>query len=215
MIQCFETKLSDLNAVAGCHMLSFPGSLSTKLGRSYCMKMLSWYVVSDRGMLFHLSEGDKLIGYCGGIMSRIPGQHGSATSMTQHTFGSLVLNLMIRPWLIFHHEIRGNIPLILKNIRLRFLGVASGKNMSPPASDKEFIPSMGLVVIGVSPEHQGKGYGSLLLREFEARARKEGFKKISLSVRKENLQAITSYKRNGWVIGREGQEELYMYKNLD
>lgn len=212
---CRTSTHDDLKKIAICHIRAFPKSLSSKLGLNYAARMISFYLEDDRGVLFHAEEGDEITGYCGGLMNRVPGRHGSATSMTQHTFGSLVLNLMIRPWLIFHHEIRGNIPLILKNIRLRLSGDASRKKTSPPALDKEFIPSMGLVVIGVSPEHQGKGYGSLLLREFEARARKEGFKKISLSVRKENHQAITSYKRNGWVVGREGQEELYMYKNLD
>ena len=212
---CIQTGISDLLSLADCHMAAFPKSLSARLGRSYCAKMLSWYIESDRGILFHITEGDKVLGYCGGIINRIPGQHGSATSMTQHTFRSLVFNLMIRPWLIFHPEIRANVPLIIKNIRLRFSGRKSKRSTTPPAQNKEFIPSMGLVVIGVSPEYQGKGYGSLLLREFEARARKEGFRKIHLSVHKDNHQAIKAYERNGWVVDRVGIHEQSMYKMLD
>ena len=88
------------------------------------------------------------------------------------------------------------------------------KTLHPLSQNKEFIPSMGLVVIGVSPEHQGKGYGSMLLKEFEYRAQQDGFTRIHLSVRKNNHQAIAAYKKNGWLISHEGPEEYSMFKNL-
>ncbi len=77
-----------------------------------------------------------------------------------------------------------------------------------------FIPSMGLVVIGVLPEYQGKGYGSVILREFERRALEKGFKRINLSVRRDNEKAISAYLKNGWSVGSAGKEELSMFKNL-
>jgi len=55
----------------------------------------------------------------------------------------------------------------------------------------------------------------LLLKEFEARARKEGFNKIHLTVKKDNHQAIKAYVRNGWIAGYEGDSELHMYKDLN
>jgi len=179
------------------------------------MQMLSFYLEDERGLLFHLDEEGKVLGYCGGLKNREAGHHGSATSMTQHTFKSLLLNMFIRPWLVFHHEIRANIPLIIKNISLRFSGGAEKKSSPMQTQNKEFIPSMGLVVIGVSPEHQGKGYGSILLKEFESRARQEGFTKIHLSVHKDNHQAIKAYTKNGWKINKEGESELSMYKILN
>ena len=212
---CRDSNQNDLKRIARCHIKAFPDSLSSKLGLNYAVRMISFYLADDRGELFHVEDENEVTGYCGGLMSREPGRHGSSTSMTQHTFRSLVLNLMIRPWLIFHHEIRSNIPLIIKNLKLRFTGSTPEKVVPLPSRNQEFTPSMGLVVIGVSPEHQGRGYGSLLLKEFESRARKEGFKKITLSVRKENRQAITAYKRNGWLVRNEGPSELYMYKELD
>jgi len=212
---CRYSNKNDLEGIARCHMKAFPSSLSSSLGLNYAARMISFYLADDRGVLFHVEDENEITGYCGGLMSRVPGRHGSATSMTQHTFRSLVLNLLIRPWLIFHHEIRSNIPLITKNLKLRFTGRTSDNAVPQPGRNQEFTPSMGLVVIGVSPDFRGKGHGSLLLKEFESRARKEGFKKITLSVRKENNQAITAYKRNGWLVSREGPSELYMYKELD
>lgn len=61
-------------------------------------------------------------------------------------------------------------------------------------------PHAGLVVIGVNPDRQGKGYGSILLREFERRAVEDfGIKKLQLSVKINNTQAIKAYERNGWM----------------
>lgn len=214
-MECIETRRNDLPLVANCHMATFKDSLSSKLGRSYCIRMLSWYIESDRGVLFHIKEKNEVLGYCGGIIITSQGNHGSATSMIQHSFRLLVLNLIIRPWLIFHHEIRANIPLIIKNIKLRLFSSTDRVKVPLQSKTKEFIPSMGLVVIGVSSDHQGKGYGSLLLKEFESRARKEGLGRIHLSVHKDNQQAITAYKRNGWVVGKESPLELNMFKDLD
>jgi GNAT superfamily N-acetyltransferase len=214
-MEILDSDIKDLKKIALCHRAAFPKSLSSKLGLNYCMKMLSFYLVDERGLLFHLNEGEEIVGYCGGLMNKVPGMHGSATSMTQYTFKALTLNVLIRPWLIFNHEIRANLPLIIRNIKLKLLGRDTGKTASTTPPNREFIPSMGLVVIGVSPEHQGKGYGSLLLREFESRARKEGFPRIHLSVRKNNNQAIRAYEKNGWVTDKEGKEELSMYKMLD
>ncbi len=210
-----DSSHKDLQEIAKCHRSAFPESLSSKLGLSYCKKMLSFYLENERGILFHMEGNDGVLGYCGGIRNRLPGQHGSATSITQHTFRSLVINLLFRPWLIFHHEILANFPLIIKNIKLRFYDSNRSKSPSQAYSAKEFIPSIGLVVIGVTFEAQGKGYGSLLLREFEERARKEEFTRIHLSVKKNNSQAIAAYKKNGWLIGKEEHTELHMFKNLD
>ncbi len=55
----------------------------------------------------------------------------------------------------------------------------------------------------------------MLLKEFEARARKEGFNKIHLTVKKDNHQAIKAYKRNGWIAVNEGASELHMFKDIN
>lgn len=214
-MQCLDTKNTDLNALVHCHRLAFPDALSTKLGRRFCSKMLSWYIESARGILFHLEHEGKIPGYVGGIMIREPGLPGAATSITQHSFRVFVLAFLIRPWLIFHPENLKRISFIWRNIKLKLRSGGKSSNTSVQDVSQIFIPSMGLMVIGVLPEHQGKGYGSFMLKEFESRARKEGFRKISLSVHKDNHQAITAYRRNGWTVGREDSSGLYMFKDLD
>ena len=212
---CCDSKLSDIDNIARIHVKAFPNSLSSKLGYRYSRKMISWYLEDQRGELFHLDESGKVLGYCGGLLITSPGRHGSATSVTQYTFNALVFSFLMRPWLIFHPEIKKRLPFIMKNIRLK---LKPGMPIKPaPESDGNptFVPSMGLVVIGVDPEYQGKGYGSILLKEFERRAREKGFRRINLSVRKDNQQAISAYLKNGWAIGSTGEEELSMFKNLE
>lgn len=210
-----DTQKADLKRVAECHIRVFPDSLSSRLGIKYCIKMISFYLDDDRGLLFHLEEGHRIYGYCCGIETRNFGLHGSTTSMTQYTFKSLVINIMIRPWLLFHPQILHNFPLIRKNIALKLCKREGKKRTSPAPPMGNFVPSLGLVAIGVDPLYQGKGYGSLILKEFEKRAGNIGFKRIGLSVRKNNHQAIAAYKKNGWQINKEGTEELSMYKTID
>ena len=212
---CVDSKASDLDKIAGIHIKTFPYSLSSKLGFKYCRKMISWYLEDERGELFHLEDSGEIVGYCGGLAIKVPGRHGSATSVTQFSFKELIGSFIFRPWVIFHPEIRKRVPFIWKNLKLR-LGLSGVKaQVKIHDGEKPFIPSMGLVVIGVLPEYQGKGYGSVLLKEFERRAREKGFKIINLSVRMDNEQAISTYMKNGWIISSTGEEELSMHKILE
>jgi len=212
---CSDTKRSDLDALVHCHEKAFPDSLSTKLGHKFCSQMLSWYIESDRGVLFHLEQKGEVFGYVGGITIKEPGLPGSATSITQYSFKTLIWAFIIRPWLLFHPENLKRFFFIWRNIKLKLGSGGKNPNVSAPDIYQNFIPSMGLVVIGVSPEYQGKGYGSVLLKEFESRAQREGCGRIHLSVRKNNQQAIMAYKKNGWEVSEEGSEELSMSKILD
>ena len=72
---------------------------------------------------------------------------------------------------------------------------------------------MGLIVIGLTKDNQGKGIGSTLLNEFEKRAKNNiDIKKISLSVKPENLNAIKAYSKNGWETGKQTKTSIQMYK---
>jgi len=214
MIEIKKSKNENIRDIATCHRQAFGDSLSSKLGLKHCMKMMSFYIEDERGILYHASDNGKIIGYCGGLMNTKPGQPGSATSMIQFSFKSIILSILVRPWLLFQKEIRHNISLIAKNIKLKlFKNLVKARHV-PDNVVSEFVPSIGLVVIGVLPEQQGKGYGSLLLNEFEHFAQKEGFKKMVLSVKKDNHKAIRAYERNGWTIQHSGREEHVMTKTI-
>ena len=211
-MQILFTQTSDIEGVAACHRKAFPGSLSSKLQASFSIKLLSWYLDNSRGVIFHVEENRKILGYCGAIKTNSAGLEGSSTSMTQYTFRVLLLSLALRPWLIFHRDNINKIPFI-KRIVLLKLGLDK-KNEIIRNDHGEFIPFWGLVVIGVDPAFQGKGLGSLLIKEFEKLAKKDGAGKIFLSVKKENIKAIKSYLNNNWEIKSRNNDSLTMYKNI-
>jgi ribosomal protein S18 acetylase RimI-like enzyme len=57
--------------------------------------------------------------------------------------------------------------------------------------------------LAVSPDHQRKGYGRLLMDEAERLLRKEGCPKINLQVRTTNAAVLAFYKALGY-----GQDEV-------
>lgn len=210
-----NSQLSDLDNIAECHKSAFPDSLSSKMGIKYLKKMIEWYLADEKRFLFHIEENGKCAGYCGGMIHDGTQVSGSASGMIQYSFNEAVKSILLRPWLLFDKEIISKYSLITKNIKSRF---KKKKKISATDQKKNthvrIEPSLGLVVIGVSSEFQGKGYGSLLLQEFENRAKEMNFKLINLTVRNNNSQAIKAYERNGWIKSKLSGNSLEMYKNI-
>ncbi|MFN4299831.1 MAG: GNAT family N-acetyltransferase [Thermaurantimonas sp.] len=208
---------SHLPSLARCHAAAFPHSLSTALGQRYVAKMLSWYLSSDKTFIFHIEdEHGQCAGYCGGIVSDGTLGTGSASGMAQHTFTAAIWAFLTHPWVLFHPEVRAKWPLLWKNILMK-LGLRRRVHFSPEQKEKMARePQVGLVVIGVDPKYQGKGYGSLLLKEFERKAVEEfGIRNLQLSVLADNHKAIKAYERNGWKKHSIHGKSLSMIKKVE
>lgn len=213
-VEFITTLKVQLPQLAVCHIHAFPESLSASMGNTYVTKMLDWYLSTDKTFLFHLEEDGRCVGYCGGMINDGTLPTGSASGMAQYSFREAIRAFLLRPWLVFHPEVRKKYSFIRRNLLMK-LGLKKKKQRSQSmqvALERE--PQVGLVVIGVDPAYQGKGYGSLLLQEFERRALQYGIKKLQLSVKADNNQAIRAYQRNGWYPGEQQGESLSMYKNL-
>jgi len=205
-----EAKQKDLKDISICHQRAFPDSLSSKLGHDYVETMLGWYLSTDNTFLFCVDEGNQCVGYCGGMVKTIWGV-GSASSMAQFSFNAAVKSFLVRPWLVFHKEIRAKFPFIVRNVVNRF--IRKKKNLGD--ATVVFEPYVGLVVIGVDPAFQGKGFGAMMLQEFERQTLQYGFKKMILTVKTDNQKAIRSYSRNGWFASRAVGKSTLMEKRLN
>lgn len=210
------SSFSDLKKIAVCHKKAFPNSLSSALGIRFLTKMLSWYLSSDKVFLFHLENNEHdVLGYCGGIIIDGTLTTGSTSGMAQHTFKAAVCGFITHPWLIFHKELRNKWSIFFKNILMK-IGLKSKQHFSKDQV-KQFSqqPSAGLVVIGVNPSIHGKGYGTLILQEFESFVfSRYGIKNLQLSVNVDNSKAIKAYKKNGWFEASSNGKSLVMKKYL-
>lgn len=209
----------DLKKIARCHKSAFPDSLSSKMGIRYTAKMLEWYISDEKRFLFHIEEKKECIGYCGGMIIDGTQESGSASGMMQYSLNEAFIAFMFRPWLIFHPEFKEKSGLIKKNIKLKFKRKPKVKTLIKNLDEnfrkeKPYEAETGLVVIGVASEYQGKGYGAMLLKEFERKTDKVKIKKMGLAVEVNNEKAIRSYEKNGWKKVKQKDDYFEMIKYL-
>lgn len=213
-----DAKADDLKTIARCHKAAFPDSLTSLLGIGFITDMLKWYLSGSNKFLYWIEENGKCIGYCGGYLMDGRDAYGASSGMTQFGFNSALRAMIFRPWLFLHPEILAKYKFIWTNIKRRLIkqpATVKPENTKSPSSIGGNQLQAGLVVIGVSPELHKKGLGTLLQQEFERRALKMGATLLSLSVRKVNNKAISSYQRNGWNITDENGPSHIMTKRIN
>lgn len=200
-----KTTQSDISAVAQSHILAFPSSVSSKMGRRFCEKMTEWFIVNERGCIFHIIDNDNNVaGYVSLIKTNRKGQPGSFTCITQYAKKTIVFALIRKPWLMASPIFKEKRKAIIRNIK--YILFRKSPNVVVYNNKDIFEPSIGIVGIGVVPCYQGKGYGSKLIQVAKEYAKKEGYKELSLSVNKHNNQAIKAYHRNGFLDMSTGEE---------
>jgi len=203
-----SSSIEDLNKLSQCYINSFPDSLSSKLGSSYVKKMLSWYIENNNAFIFHIEDNGCCKGFIGGSIENV-NLYGSSSSMAQHAFYSGILSLLIRPHLFFSKKIRLKYNFLWKNILYKT------KRKSPTRKSNNKPVSLGLIVICVDPDWQGKGIGKVLLDEFDRKGYELDINRLHLSVSSSNSVAISFYKKNGWVVKDELQGQINMFRTLD
>ena len=204
----FATR-NDLPVIARIHAQAFPASFSTQLGQKYREKMLEWYFSTTKTFILVAKESDgKILGYVTGMVRDGTLKTGSSSGMAQHSFNQGMASLAMRPWLLFHKEIRGKFSFILRNLKARF---SSKKPATSPVSKAPVEAKIGLVIIAVSHEAAGKGVGSALIAGFESVAvEKYHIHSVYLTVESDNARAIKTYEKSGWMqSGRDGHSCYY------
>jgi ribosomal protein S18 acetylase RimI-like enzyme len=207
-----HSKISDLDALARCYKKAFPHSLAAAFGTRYMRKILAWFLSTDRNFLFHLIDDstNAVIGFCGGMVNDGIQHRGSASEMIQFAFNEGIFAFMRKPWLLVHQEMRSKYGLAFKNIKRKFQKAGPKKFYRAG----EVHPFSGLVVIGIDPAYQNKGYAKVLLHEFERKSKEYGVDKIRLSVKSDNAQAIQAYQKSGWTISEHRGSSTSMHKAI-
>lgn len=203
-------QIGDLGLIADCHMAAFPKSFFSRLGKDVSLSTLSWYLDSKEKFLIWIEHEGTCVGYLGAMLSDGTQPHGSTSGMIQHSFYTIVKSLIKRPWLFFHPDLLSRYRLILKNIWNKAFGSKPMSSFANRNASKQ--RRMGLVVIGVNPNYQKMGLGSILLKEFEAISVSFNVSVMSLTVSANNTHAIKSYERNGWRAVRKKGKYWLMEK---
>lgn len=204
-----NSQTENLPDIATCHISCFPGSLATRLGKSYVKKTLEWFLANPNRFLFHVFQDGKVAGYCGGFLPLKPGD-GSSSGMLQYAFKQAIRGILKNPLLLFHPEVTQNYPFLWMNIKRKITGKA--KPFKPVSDLKPFKQYVGLVVIGVDPKYRGNGLAQQLMAEFESRTRQYSQNEMVLSVKKDNGRAIKAYSKFGWVTKEEHDKTFVMHK---
>jgi len=201
----------DIEGISRCHLQCFKNSLSSKLGIAYTKKTFEWFLNNDHRFLFHITIDGEVAGYCGGFIPRYIGD-GSTSNIMQYTIRQAFIGIIFHPWLIFQKDVIGLYPLIFRNVKKKIFkrGRSSVALQPVTAIDKR----VGLVVIGVHPQHRGSGLFQRLMHEFEAKALLHQIHKLVLSVKKDNVRAIKAYTKQGWFIIKEHAQTLEMIKYI-
>lgn len=204
----------NLTQIARCHIAAFPESLSSKLGVSFVSHMFTWYLSGANKFLFYVEDQQKVLGYCGGYVVDGTDSYGASSGMMQSGFSAALKALAFRPWLLLHPELLKRYQFIFINL-LRKTGLKREAPLAQQLPELKNEPlTAGLVVIGVLPNLQQKGLGTLLQQEFERKAKEMGAEQLQLSVRTQNERAIRSYQKNGYHISEETTTSYIMIKPL-
>ncbi len=179
----------DLPAIAAIHALAFPDSALTALGAETVRRYYEWQLTGphDVSALGAFSEKE-IVGFCFGGIFR-----GAMSGFLQKHRNYLAWRVATHPWLVTNPLFRGRLREGLKVLR-RF---SKPRRINRQGSISKST-SFGILAIAVSPEHQGRGAGRLLMVESEAIAKQKGFEKMNLTVSPDNHHAIRFYESLGW-----------------
>jgi ribosomal protein S18 acetylase RimI-like enzyme len=206
-----KSSQSDLQGITLCHEICFPKSLTVDLGLPYIKKTMEWFLKSEHRFLYHVvAEDNSIVGYAGGLIPQFIGD-GSTSGMMKYAMKEAFQGMLRRPSLLFKREVIAFYPLVLKNLVNKFL--RTKKEFESKKVEKT-EQKLGFVVIGVHPDHRGKGVFDLLMSSLDKEANERNIKFMSLSVRTENKRAINGYKKAGWEVVSGDDIYLVMHKRI-
>lgn len=158
------------------HNLAFQGFFLTSLGSNFLNLYYNSLLKSNKGIIICLyNEDDNLIGFAAGT-NKSKGFHKKILLENIFSFTWVLLNIIVsRPIAILR---------LFKNLN---------KNKNIKKDDGRYAE---LLSIAVPPEYIGKGYGKILLREFEIILKSSGIEKIALTTDYYNNEGVLTFYNN-------------------
>jgi ribosomal protein S18 acetylase RimI-like enzyme len=185
----------DLEAAAGIHRAGFPDDPITRLGPEAVARYYVWLLEGP-----HQSEGiaafldDELVGVLvgGSFGSLLPGY-------LRRNLPFIATRVVLRPRLLLDLDVPARLGRAMSRILFRRSVSDDDLDTSaefPPTPLDD--PAWELLSIAVSPRARGHGVGAALVAEGARRAQRSGYRRMELSVHRENARAIRFYEGIGW-----------------
>lgn len=184
-----ELIYKDLVNVADIHLLAFPDSVLSQLGRKIIIKYYVWQLNPPNECLaVGAYEAEEMAGFC-----------------FSGVFSDAEVHFVIRNWYL-------TVPILLKKPslfrqidpikRLSYIFKALVKNLYSQQQKTHVLETglkkYGILSIAVAPNYQRSGVGRLLMERVYVDARDKGHNQIRLSVHQDNNQAVQFYEKEGW-----------------
>lgn len=183
----------DCLPVARLHAGAFPESSLTRLGieatrRYYAQQMAA---ANDCFALGAFRDG-ALVGFIyAGVF------HGVLNEFIRKNRLFLAGRVLLRPWLLLDPLFRDAVRLAVRKLTRKKPAFAPTPQTPPP--DQPFV----ILSVAVEPNSQRAGVGQSLMDAAEQAAQRGGFRRMALTVHRDNSKAISFYEKNGWKITQE------------
>ena len=182
---------ADLPQVVSVHLDSFPDSALTRLGAEVVRLYYLWQLDGphEKVQATGAFAGNDCVGFSfSGIFN------GSTSGFIHQNKTALIVNSLMRPWLIFN-------PLFFTRVRegvklLRRFN--KKKSVSIDGDKKPKHKIYGILSIAVAGNCQKAGIGQMLMRDAEEEAVKYGYESICLTVHPDNKTAVKFYEKQNW-----------------
>jgi len=200
---------ADLELVAALHARAFPDAALTAFGPETLRRYYRWLSEGPHDAALMLAwHDDRLVGFCAAGWFR-----GAVREFLRANRLYLAGRVLRHPSLLRTSLVRERIVLAMR-LTLRF------SRLRLPRAQAAAVPQdarrVGVLSIATDPEVRGNGAGRALMLEAEARARREGYDAMGLTVHPDNTRAVTFYEQLGWErrIADDGQWTGSMEKRL-
>jgi ribosomal protein S18 acetylase RimI-like enzyme len=199
--------LSDVDAIADLHLLTFPGYFLSHFGRRFLRLFNALYLANENSHCIVAVDADRVIGFIAGTSDTI--QHFSAFYRRKFVQIALVAAVgFLRDPLIRRESVK-------RADHLRLAATALLRPRPQPLSVQEEesgqTPAQ-LLSIAVRPDHRGKGVAGRLTAFYISQLRRDRVCSVRLTVRSDNTRAIAFFKKDGWIPERTTSESTYLHR---
>ena len=206
-------KSQDLLEVARLYEKAFDDHFLGHMGQDFLKYFCAQFVNTSQNYGYVAKCEGKPVGFLLGTIAKDPLQNFYRQNLP-------VLSWLVLKRYLMDAYVRQHITKRLGNVKIVFKSILPSKEKSAAqgqVSDlQEAIQAKParLLAIAVDQNYRGMGIADRLTGQFCAEMKREGYKKVGLSVLPWNERAISFYKKDGWVLEENRESSLYFSRTI-